>query len=104
MSRVSAKVNIHCHHRQGKGRFSPTPSLILTPLCQICAISAPRHTAIDRNTIGVNEFGGYEEAREKFEQWVSRDYNQLYLYEKLGYRSPEEFEAWHNQELMKKVG
>jgi putative transposase len=59
---------------------------------------------IKQELIWVNEFGGYEEAREKFEQWVTRDYNQLYLYEKLGYRSPEEFEAWYNQESTRKAG
>jgi len=59
---------------------------------------------IKQELIWVNEFKGYEEAREKFEQWVARDYNQLYLYKKLGYRSPEEFEAWYNQESARKAG
>lgn len=59
---------------------------------------------IKQELIWVNEFKGYEEAREKFEQWVSRDYNHLYLYEKLGYRSPEEFEVWYNQESARKAG
>ncbi|MBE0433726.1 DDE-type integrase/transposase/recombinase [candidate division WOR-3 bacterium] len=59
---------------------------------------------IKQELIWVNEFSGYAEAREKFEQWIIRDYNQLYLYKKLGYRSPEEFEAWYNQGLSKKAG
>lgn len=35
---------------------------------------------------------------EKVEQLVAWDYNQPYVQEKLGYRRPEEFEAWYNQE------
>lgn len=59
---------------------------------------------IKQELIWVNEFGGYEEARDKFERWVARDYNQLYLYKKLGYRSPEEFEAWYDQESARMAG
>jgi transposase InsO family protein len=59
---------------------------------------------IKQEVIWVNEFKGYEEARAKFEHWVANDYNQLYLYKKLGYRSPEEFEVYYNRELVKKAG
>jgi putative transposase len=59
---------------------------------------------IKQELIWVNEFKGYEEARDKFRQWVENDYNKLYLYEKLGYRSPVEFEIWYNQESARKAG
>lgn len=59
---------------------------------------------IKQELIWVNEFKGYEEARDKFRHWVEIDYNRLYLYKKLGHRSPEEFEAWYNQESAKKAG
>lgn len=59
---------------------------------------------IKQELIWVNEFKGYEEACEKFRQWVEIDYNQLYLYKKLGHRSPEEFEAWYNRESVEKAG
>jgi transposase InsO family protein len=59
---------------------------------------------IKQEVIWVNEFKGYEEAWEKFRHWVEIDYNRLYLYKKLGHRSPEEFEAWYNQESAKKAG
>jgi putative transposase len=59
---------------------------------------------IKQELIWVNEFKGYEEARDKFRQWVENDYNKLYLYEKLGYRSPVEFEIWYNQESASKAG
>jgi transposase InsO family protein len=59
---------------------------------------------IKQEVIWVNEFKGYEDALEKFRSWVEIDYNRLYLYKKLGHRSPEEFEAWYNQESAKKAG
>lgn len=59
---------------------------------------------IKQELIWVNEFKGYEETLEKFRYWVEVDYNKLYLYKKLGHRSPEEFEAWYNQESIKQAG
>jgi putative transposase len=59
---------------------------------------------IKQEVIWVNEFKGYEAAWEKFRHWVEIDYNRLYLYKKLGHRSPEEFEAFYNQESAKKAG
>ena len=59
---------------------------------------------LKQEVIWVNDFKGYEEAHEKFGRWVANDYNQLYVYKKLGYRSPEEFETFYNRELLRVAG
>ncbi|WP_369688457.1 IS3 family transposase [Thermodesulfovibrio aggregans] len=36
-------------------------------------------------------FESFEEARNRIKDWITNDYNNLYLYSKLGYLSSEEF-------------
>jgi transposase InsO family protein len=59
---------------------------------------------IKQELIWVNEFRSLEEAWDKFNHWVTVDYNRLYLHSKLGLRSPEEFEAQYEPESLKVAG
>ncbi len=46
---------------------------------------------IKEEIIWLNEFGSYEEAKEKIGGWIENDYNKRYVHSELGYMSPEEF-------------
>jgi transposase InsO family protein len=59
---------------------------------------------IKQELIWVNDFASLEEARAKFDHWVTVDYNRLYLHSRLGLRSPEEFEAQYEPESLKVAG
>lgn len=48
---------------------------------------------IKEEVLWLNEFSSLEEAKEKMGHWINVDYNKLYPHSKLGYLSPEEFEA-----------
>jgi putative transposase len=48
---------------------------------------------IKEEVIWLNEFSSLEEAKEKMGHWINVDYHKLYPHSKLGYLSPEEFEA-----------
>jgi len=41
----------------------------------------------------LNEFGSFDEAKEKIGVWIEGWYNKVYIHSKLGYKSPEAFEA-----------
>jgi len=58
---------------------------------------------IKEEIIWLNEFGSFEEAKEKIGKWIEEDYNRLYMHSKLNYMSPEEFEARYDGERIKKV-
>jgi len=58
---------------------------------------------IKEELIWVNEFSSLEEARKKIGRWIEVDYNKLYVHSELGYRSPEEFEAWYYEEALKRA-
>ena len=47
---------------------------------------------IKEEIIWLNEFGSFEEAREKIGNWIEVDYNKFYVHSQLGYMSPDEFE------------
>ena len=47
---------------------------------------------IKEEVLWLNEFGSFEEAKEKIGRWIEIDYNKLYVHSELGYISPEEFE------------
>jgi transposase InsO family protein len=51
----------------------------------------------------VNEFETLEETIQKIGKWIETDYNMSYVHSKLGYRSPEEFEALYNQKSQEKI-
>ncbi|MGC8769607.1 MAG: integrase core domain-containing protein [Calditerrivibrio sp.] len=53
---------------------------------------------IKEEVIWLNEFGSFEEARERIGRWIEVDYNKLYVHSGLGYISPEEFEAEYKRE------
>ncbi len=57
---------------------------------------------IKEEIIWLNEFGSFEEARERIGR-CAEDYNRLYVHSELGYLSPEEFEAKLKEERMKKA-
>ncbi|WP_353687075.1 integrase core domain-containing protein [Thermodesulfovibrio sp. 3462-1] len=44
---------------------------------------------IKEEVIWLNEFGSFEEARERIGRWIEVDYNKLYVHSGLGYISPE---------------
>jgi len=58
---------------------------------------------IKEEVVWVNEFSSVEEARGRIGRWIEVDYNKLYVHSELGYRSPEEFEAWYYEEALKRV-
>ena len=58
---------------------------------------------IKEEVIWLNEFESFEEAFEKISNWIERDYNKLYVHSKLGYLSPEEFEARYEEERLRRV-
>jgi hypothetical protein len=53
--------------------------------------------------IWLNEFAPCEEAKEKIGRWIQEDDNKLYVQSKLGYMSPEEFEAKLEEEWIRKA-
>ena len=57
---------------------------------------------IKEEIIWLNEFSSFEEAKEKIERWIEKDYNKLYLHSQLNYMSPEEFEARYEEGRIKK--
>ncbi len=54
---------------------------------------------IKEEVIWLNEFGSFEEAKEKIGRWIEEEYNPLYIHSALGYRSPEEFERLSHDRL-----
>lgn len=52
---------------------------------------------IKEEVICPNEFRDLEESGGVIQKWIALDYNKLYVHSKLGYRSPEEFEALFNR-------
>lgn len=48
---------------------------------------------IKEEVIWLNEFSSFEEARQRIANWIKADYNKIHLHSRLGYKSPEEFEA-----------
>jgi len=58
---------------------------------------------IKEEIIWVNEFETLEEAIQKIGKWIENDYNMSYVHSKLGYMSPNEFEALYYQEREGKV-
>ena len=54
---------------------------------------------IKEEVIWLNEFGTFEEAKERLSRWIQEDYNKLYVHSKLGYMSPEEFEAKYEERI-----
>ena len=58
---------------------------------------------IKKEIIWLNEFAPYEEAKEKIGRWIQEDDNKLYVHSKLGYMSPEEFEAKLEEERIIKA-
>ena len=58
---------------------------------------------IKEEVIWLYEFNSIEEARQTIGRWIDNDHNKLYLYRKLGYRSPEEFEKSYAESQLSKV-
>ncbi len=58
---------------------------------------------IKEEIIWLNEFGSFEEAREKISKWIEVDYNRLYVHSELGYLSPEEFEARYESDMIRQA-
>ena len=54
---------------------------------------------IKEEVVWLNEFSSVEEAKDMLDGWIEVDYNQLYPHSKLGYMSPEEFEAAYNRQI-----
>lgn len=54
-------------------------------------------------TIWLNEFSSFDEAREKIGQWIEVEYNKLYVHSELGYKSPEEFERLYYNGAIKEA-
>ena len=54
---------------------------------------------IKEEVIWLNEFGSFEEAKERIGQWIKIDYNKFYVHSELGYISPEEYEAQFNSQI-----
>lgn len=48
---------------------------------------------IKEEIIWMNEFGSFEEAKLKIGTWIEESYNKVYVHSRLGYKSPESFEA-----------
>lgn len=55
---------------------------------------------IKEEVIWLNEFGSFEEAKERIGKWIEIDYNKLYVHSELGYVSPQEFEEAYYKKLM----
>jgi len=58
---------------------------------------------IKEELIWLNEFGSFEEARNRIRDWIMNDYNKLYVHSKLGYLSPEDFELQYYLQRDKNV-
>jgi len=58
---------------------------------------------IKEELIWLNEFGSFEEARNRIRDWIMNDYNKLYVHSKLGYLSPENFELQYYLQRDKNV-
>ena len=58
---------------------------------------------IKKELIWLNEFGSFEEARNRIRDWIMNDYNKLYVHSKLGYLSPENFELQYYLQRDKNV-
>ncbi len=58
---------------------------------------------IKEEIIWLNEFGSFEEAKERIGKWIEVDYNKLYVHSELGYMSPEEFEDLYYKETLRKA-
>jgi len=58
---------------------------------------------IKEEIIWFNEFGSFEEAKEKVGRWIAEDYNKLYVHSQLGYISPEEFETRYEKDRIKQA-
>jgi len=58
---------------------------------------------IKEEIIWLNEFGSFEEAKEKIGKWIQEDYNRLYVHSQLNYMSPEEFEVKLEEERIRKA-
>ena len=58
---------------------------------------------IKEELLWLNEFSSLEEAKGKLEKWIKEDYNKNYVHSTLEYKSPEEFEKYYYENLLKKV-
>lgn len=58
---------------------------------------------IKEEVLWINEFSSLEQAKEKLEKWFKEDYNKYYIHSTLEYRSPEEFEKYYYENLVKNV-
>ncbi|WP_373920416.1 transposase [Thermodesulfovibrio sp. Kuro-1] len=58
---------------------------------------------IKEELIWLNEFSNFEEARDRIREWITNDYNKLYVHSKLGYLSAEEFELKYYLERERNV-
>lgn len=60
-------------------------------------------TTIKDELIWLHEFSSLEEARKKIGKWIEVDYNKFYVHSELGYMSPEGYEAWYYEEMLRKA-
>ncbi len=52
----------------------------------------------------LNEFTSFEEAKDTIGDWISEDYNRLYIHSALGYQSPEEYrDQWEQRHAQEAV-
>ena len=53
---------------------------------------------IKEELLWLNEFTSFEEAKDAIGDWISEDYNRLYIHSALGYQSPEEYrDQWEQR-------
>jgi len=59
---------------------------------------------IKEELLWLNEFSSFEEAKDAIGNWISEDYNRLYIHSALGYQSPVEFrDQWDQLHMQEAV-
>lgn len=59
---------------------------------------------IKEELLWANEFTSFEEAKDAIGDWISEDYNRLYIHSTLGYQSPEEYrDQWEQRQAQEAV-
>jgi transposase InsO family protein len=59
---------------------------------------------IKEELLWLNEFTSFEEAKDAIGDWISEDYNRLYIHSALGYQSPEEYrDQWEQSHAQEAV-
>ena len=76
----------------------PSPAFVRSPQCNGCIERFNR--TIQEQVFDVNTFETIEEARDAIASFIA-DYNQFWIIERLGYRSPQEARLSYQQPLLK---